>query len=355
MKRIFFALMLLVVATVTMNAQDETEQTAAPSFDVSMMAQVFDAHQFDDDYREIYVQNDFFVSIINSDDAEATIYYRVVEGYGPEEWTVYNEYEPVCCYAVSDYTSYVIEAYAQADGKQPSDVVSTADLEDVAITPTINFEYSACVVDGINYYFMNEAGFPYSATAVMVCSEGHPMFAADSYYAGEITIPEEIVFWDETYSVVGIHDNAFYHCGVTSVDIPNTVLSVGSMAFFDCRDLAKVICRSINPPYAYYSFEGDYDAQDIIYRNATLYVPAESLEAYKAHEEWGKFSHIVTFIGAGPGDVDGDGAIGIDDVTSLIDQLLNGEELPAYVDVDGDGTVDISDVTELIDMLLGVN
>ncbi len=53
--------------------------------------------------------------------------------------------------------------------------------------------------------------------------------------------------------------------------------------------------------------------------------------------------------------MDGDGAIAIDDVTSLIDLLLNGGELPAYVDVDGDGTVDISDVTELIDMLLGVN
>ena len=33
--------------------------------------------------------------------------------------------------------------------------------------------------------------------------------------------------------------------------------------------------------------------------------------------------------------------------------LLGGDELPAWADVDGDGTVGIKDVTILIDMLLG--
>ncbi|MBR2083745.1 MAG: hypothetical protein IJ879_03840, partial [Muribaculaceae bacterium] len=59
------------------------------------------------------------------------------------------------------------------------------------------------------------------------------------------------------------------------------------------------------------------------------------------------------FIGAGPGDVDGDGEIGISDTSYLVDMLLNGEELPAYYDVDGDGEVGISDISALIDMLLG--
>ena len=78
----------------------------------------------------------------------------------------------------------------------------------------------------------------------------------------------------------------------------------------------------------------------------------ESLEAYRAHEEWGKFTHIVPFLGAGPGDVDGNGSINITDVTNLIDQLLSGDELPAWSDVNGDGNVSISDVTALIDILL---
>ena len=356
MRKIYLALMLLVAATATMSAQDETEQTAAPSFEVNMQAYQLDACQYEDDYREIYLMIDFFVSIINADNPEATIYYRVVEGNGPEEWTEY--YGPIYCYSSGWYTTYyVIEAYAQAEGKLPSDIVSTADLEGAIIMPSCNFEYSACVVDGINYYILHsDYNMPSSETGeVLVCSDDDPKFCSDSYYTGEVVIPEEIVFRDETYNVAGIDDYAFYNCGVTSVDLPNTVTSIGSLAFYNCQNLAKVTCRAINPPDTYYSFKGDYYSNDVIYNNATLYVPNESLEAYRAHEEWGKFTHIVPFLGAGPGDINGDGNIAINDVTKLIDQLLGSDELPAWADVNGDGMVTIADVTALIDMLLSGN
>ena len=55
------------------------------------------------------------------------------------------------------------------------------------------------------------------------------------------------------------------------------------------------------------------------------------------------------------GDVDGDGFVGISDVTSLIDYMLTGSESDINAmngDLDHDGYVTISDVTELIDMLL---
>lgn len=355
-KKLLLTLMLLVAATATMSAQEEAEKTAAPSFEVNMQAYQMDACQYDDDYREIYLMIDFLVSIVNVDADEATIYYRVVEGNGPDEWTEY--YGPVMCYSNGWYpTNYVIEAYAQAEGKLMSDVVSTADLEDVTIMPSSNFEYSACVVDGINYYIVHsDYNAPSSETGeVLVCSDFDPKFYTDSYYTGDVVIPEEIVFRDETYSVAGIADYAFYHCGVVSVDIPNTVTSIGSLAFYNCQDLAKVTCRAINPPDTYDSFKGNYYSIDAIYNNATLFVPVESLEAYQSHEEWGKFTHIVPFRGVGPGDINGDGNLAVSDVTNLIDQLLSGDELPAYADVNGDGVVTIKDVTDLIDMLLGGN
>ena len=87
----------------------------------------------------------------------------------------------------------------------------------------------------------------------------------------------------------------------------------------------------------------------------TLFVPNESLEDYKAHEEWGKFTHIVPFIGAGPGDINGDGNIAISDATELVDMLLNGDELPAWGDVNGDGNVTVLDVTDMIDLLMNNN
>ena len=55
------------------------------------------------------------------------------------------------------------------------------------------------------------------------------------------------------------------------------------------------------------------------------------------------------------GDVDEDGLVNINDVTALIDYLLNNDASAinlSNADCDGDGLVNISDVTSLIDYLL---
>ena len=118
------------------------------------------------------------------------------------------------------------------------------------------------------------------------------------------------------------------------------------------RNIVRIISRALTPPDASEVVYLDDFGGIEIYKQATLFVPAESLEAYRTHEEWGRFTNIVPFIGAGPGDINGDGSIAINDATNLIDMLLEGEELPAYADVNGDGVVTIKDVTDLIDMLL---
>ncbi len=151
-------------------------------------------------------------------------------------------------------------------------------------------------------------------------------------------------------SVTSIGSEAFNRTALTSITIPGSVTSIGDNAFGYCENLTKITCQATTPPaqngvfFSYYSNN---------YEQVTLFVPFESLEAYRAHEEWGKFLHIVPFIGAGPGDINGDGSIAISDATNLIDMLLGGDELPAWADVDGDGAVGIKDVTTLIDMLLG--
>ena len=55
------------------------------------------------------------------------------------------------------------------------------------------------------------------------------------------------------------------------------------------------------------------------------------------------------------GDVNGDGIVGIADVTELIDYILGSDPQPFILeaaDVSGDGLIGIADVTELIDMIL---
>ena len=53
-----------------------------------------------------------------------------------------------------------------------------------------------------------------------------------------------------------------------------------------------------------------------------------------------------------PGDIDGDGQVGIADISTLIDLILAGTFDPSLHDVDGDGQVGIADVSALIDMIL---
>ena len=151
-------------------------------------------------------------------------------------------------------------------------------------------------------------------------------------------------------SITTIEEGTFYQCEMLkSITIPALVTSIGDNAFRMCYAMNKVVSLPIVPPsLTQYTFAESY--------GATLYVPYESLEDYRAHEEWGKFSHIVPFIGGGPGDVNGDGSIGISDVTSIIDMILNDvDDKPAYFDLNGDGSVGISDVTTIIDMLLADN
>ena len=155
-------------------------------------------------------------------------------------------------------------------------------------------------------------------------------------------------------SVTSIGKFAFWRCeALTSVTFPQSVTSIGACAFCLCDGLQRITCMPTVPLNIDSNCFMSYSVS--IYDQATLFVPNESLEAYRAHEEWGRFTHIVPFIGAGPGDVNGDGRIAIDDVTSIIDLLLSDEDLPAWADVNGDGVVTIKDVTALIDLLLSGN
>ena len=153
-------------------------------------------------------------------------------------------------------------------------------------------------------------------------------------------------------SVISIGDNAFEMTSLTDIVIPESVTIIGCAAFRSCHELKSMTCIAVTPQDVESIFG---ESGPDLYKNVKLYVPMESLGAYRAHEEWGKFTHIVPFIGAGPGDVNGDGKLSIGDVTGLIDVLLTGGELPAYCDVNGDGKVSIGDVTELINMLLSTN
>ena len=100
-------------------------------------------------------------------------------------------------------------------------------------------------------------------------------------------------------SVISIGYDAFRGCsGLASVTIGNSITSIGSQAFFDCTDLKSVYCKAAVPPglstngssnnYVFYYYTG-YSYSSI---GCKIYVPKESVEAYKAKTGWSGYSII---------------------------------------------------------------
>ena len=90
-------------------------------------------------------------------------------------------------------------------------------------------------------------------------------------------------------SITGIGDLAFHACfTLTSITIPNSVTSIGREVFVFCESLTTVICKAIEVPKL-----GSNVFKDMPLSGATLYVRAQSLDDYKAADQWKDFGTIL--------------------------------------------------------------
>ena len=92
-------------------------------------------------------------------------------------------------------------------------------------------------------------------------------------------------------SVTTIGEHAFSWCkGLTSVTIGDSVTTIGNYAFYYCSSLISVYCKTTTPPAG---------GSNMFYGNATsrkIYVPMESVEAYKSASGWSSYkSYIVGY------------------------------------------------------------
>lgn len=179
-------------------------------------------------------------------------------------------------------------------------------------------------------------------------------------YIGEETFYncEKLVSVTFGNSVKTIGTYAFSECGLTEITLPNSVTTINEKVFASCPNVSKItigsevtfidnaafltfsnltsiVCYAVTPPtitesvFYYDGFEGYFSAY-----NVPLYVPEESVQAYKNHPIWGKFTNILA-IGDEPD------AIAETEVSNV---QIFGSEKRLVINNAANATVDVFDV-----------
>jgi len=152
-------------------------------------------------------------------------------------------------------------------------------------------------------------------------------------------------------SIDTIGDYAFYNMsGVTSTALPYNVVYIGTKAMAGMTGLTALEAQ-ISPVPAL----GDSVWAGVDQAAATLKVPTEQVDNYKAAEQWKEFMIEGNAL---LGDVNLDGVVNVGDISCVIG-IITGSEIPGTFgtrdDVNGDGVVNTGDVSTLVGIIAAAN
>lgn len=157
------------------------------------------------------------------------------------------------------------------------------------------------------YYVLDEETHTASVTYPGVIGD-------DNTYSGNLIIPDEVVYSNQTYLVSDVGSFTFFeNVGLNSVKIPDSVTEIGlgafalcsslstiviphrvtnirERAFANCLGLFSITCLSENPPVL------DSDVFVGVPTDIPLYVPAASIPLYQAAEQWKEFDIQPLFV-----------------------------------------------------------
>ncbi len=194
-------------------------------------------------------------------------------------------------YSVLEGTA-IIDSYALSANSSLKEITLPRSLKRIDL-----FAFSECLMlEAINVVEGN----------VMYTSDNGVLYTADgssllqfpqAKMAPEFEIPE---------GVEGIGELGFSMVrGVSELTIPSTMKNIGEMAFFFTQSLTKITCNAVTPPEwdvsLIYPTLSLFD--DVIYLQAPLYVPAESVELYKKAPGWSNFQTICAIGDSGVDEV----------------------------------------------------
>lgn len=92
-------------------------------------------------------------------------------------------------------------------------------------------------------------------------------------------------------SITNISESAFYYCFdlILTEPLGNSIINIGEGAFRSCDSLTSITCLATVPPTG---------GEDMFYSNNEypIYVPSESVDAYKAAEYWSDYASRIQAI-----------------------------------------------------------
>lgn len=97
-------------------------------------------------------------------------------------------------------------------------------------------------------------------------------------------------------SLTSIGDRAFWSCSsLTEIHLPANLTSIGGYAFDQCTSLMKIMCYALTPPTisGRFLFGFAHSGHLLYNRSENLYVPAESIQAYKGSDWAYYFENIL--------------------------------------------------------------
>ena len=139
-----------------------------------------------------------------------------------------------------------------------------------------------------------------------VSDKSNPLYYARNLYLNEELVTDVVI----PENITAINDMAFSRCtSIVNVIIPNSVLSIGYVAFYSsslsnvtigegvtsighnaftgCSKLKKIYCKATTPP----SGGSNMFSSNALGRK--IYVPKESVEAYKTAEGWKEYADDI--------------------------------------------------------------
>lgn len=202
---------------------------------------------------------------------------------------------------VTDYTARINNATEKGE-------IENLTQEGIkAIIDQITKDRGMVKIDNL-YYILNNETHTATVTYGGLEAEGY----ATTEYKGSITLPESVTYNDATYSVSAIGEHAFQNCnGLTSINVPLTVLDIADYAFYSCKGLKTVLLPTILNSIGDFSFFDCSAITSITYLASSLpcslgkdtfvgvdkAIPVTVLEAQlKTFQDakWGGFTNFVT-------------------------------------------------------------